>query len=227
MNKYYKIAISFLVVACVCTTFIVVIIKNINQDNIVPKMEISIPNLAVNQDENNHYSVDFAKIKMVSFATSRDELFVRFDLGAKLPKSTKKLPHYNGNDQLKSLYFYIDFRTNYFGNDGKINPGQPDVTLDISFYGDDQKVKNNNKINVDGQLVSGGPDHDYFVVKYPYDEVMFNQAKSEMVFWASSISSSEAFGLNASYYTLKNSEFAATTEHSDAIKINLAPKYTD
>ncbi len=187
-------------------------------------MDVRVENQAQDEDKNNNYIVNFAKIKTVSLASTQNDLYVRFDLGGKLPISNKKMPFYPGGDQLKGLYFFLDFKNNYFDSLGRKNTGKSDASLEISFYGEDTKIYNENKINIEGKIVDGGPGHNYFIVKYPYDSVLFNQNVPNVVISAFSLTTSQTYGLNASTYYLKNSMLAASADSNTDINITLWPK---
>lgn len=176
------------------------------------KSSISIPQMAILVDDldgewyqnnpRNPYNFGFLKIKNISFAKRDDNLFIRFQLEGKLPQSTQSLPSVDG-DKLKGVIFYLSIDENYYSADGGRNSGGSDAELKMSFYGSDQAYNDLKKLTINGELVAGGYDHDYFVVRFPYSQVLFSP-HDQIVFSSYGLIVSNNKPLIATTYTFKN-----------------------
>lgn len=166
------------------------------------------------------YQIDFVKIKSIGFATDNSDLYIKYNLGGRLPKNLQK---YN-NDQLQGLNFYMNLDENYYSADGSRNALLPEANLIINFYGDDKEPLDSKRVKVDGDLIAGGPGYEYFVVRYPYRKLLVNQNGPYVVFSANSILVSRKYASGASKSMFKNQQYAADKNDSSWIKIPLSLK---
>lgn len=195
---------------------------------VVPKMETVIENdvkdwrLCCGQT-GSPYQVKFIQIKKISFATDKKYLFVRYDLSGKLPESTEKLPSYN-YDKLSGAVYYLNFDLNYFDSEGNKNPANYEAMAEFSFYGKPAEEKNDGRLNVEGELAQGGPGNDYFVVRFPYRQLLFGQTKTEVVFQTWSIAVSKKFRGGASKGLFENKQRAIAADDLQNIRVSLQLK---
>jgi hypothetical protein len=189
------------------------------------EIEIPKPNVTVVSDEKDFadccglekpYDLPFIRIEKVDFAKVNEDFYITYWLGGKLPEKDK-LPKFNG-DQIKGIVFYMEIDENYFDGKGNVNPGGVDAYLETSFYGKVKEDGKENKINVQGELVKGGPGFDFFTIKYSYNELIFSQS-TEIVFEAYSLATSEKHKGGASRYYFKNKKMAVSEEYLGKIKI--------
>ena len=175
-------------------------------------------------DQNSSpYEVSFMKIKNISFYSNDDFVYLRFVLGGTLPESAKALPKYYG-DKLTSIVYNVTLDENYFDLLGNKNPTNPEARLRIDMYGNSPSIDNSGKINVAGELIKGGAGYDYFIVRYPYRDVLFNQRDDYIVFTANSVLTSEKYPDGASVYGFENNDLAITPQNNKEIRIDLSLK---
>ncbi len=168
------------------------------------------------------YELPYLKIKSLSFATDEQYLFIKFNLGGTLPTSLDDQPLYQ-NDKIGSVYYDLTLDENYFDLAGNKNPGGPEAELKINFYGDTPDSKDT-RISVQGELLKGGPGKDYFVVRYPYYQLLLNQTDKYVVFSSYALVTSELHPDSASMFVFKNPLLAATPENTEEVKVDLSIK---
>ncbi len=171
----------------------------------------------------NPYEIAFIKIKSIGFYSDSDYVYLKFSLGGTLPESGDDLPTYY-DDKITSAVFNMSLDENYFDFLGNKNPPGAESTLRIDVYGNRPAQAQDNKIIVEGELLKGGPGFDYFVVRYPYRDVLFNQIHDYIVFTASSEITSEKYPEGASIYYFENSTLAATKSNNREVKLDLTLK---
>ncbi len=195
---------------------------NVPKMDLVVKSDVSDWTRCCGQDE-EAYKLDFLKIDKISFATDKKDLFIRYDLAAKLPEKNKPLPSYN-KDLLTGVVFYLDFDVNYFDGNGNKNPGGFETNTDMSFYGKPLKKEDDGRVNVNGKLVSGGPGFNYFVARFPYKEILFGQFGDSIVFKTSSVAVTGKYAAGASRFLFKNQSMSADGTNFEEIKIPMTLK---
>lgn len=169
------------------------------------------------------FRIPFAKILSIGFSTDKNYLYIRYNLGGKLPEKNAEAPKFN-QEKLTGLNFYMSLDENYYDHNGQKNSGGSDAELKMSFYGYDKPDNESGKIEIDGQLVAGGPGYNYFVVRFPYKQVLFNQNGQYIVFSSYSMALTRMHTAGASVYDMKNQALAADPQNPNQIKIKLSPK---
>ncbi len=157
----------------------------------------------------------------LSFHSTKDDFLIKIQLAGKLPQ-TNKLPQQDG-DKLRGLIFYLSIDENYFSANGKKNPGGPDANIKISLYGSDKEIDDDNKIDVGGTLVSGGPGYDYIVVRYPTQELLHYPDQPDLVITAYALATSEIFPSGVSSSEFTSSLMSATKDNHREVRIKLTP----
>lgn len=188
-------------------------------------MDISVRNEATKwlkccSNDNSSYQIPFIKINSLSFKKQDGDLYIRYQLDGKLPKSDYSLPKY-GTDRINGVVFYMSIDDNYFDGNGNKNTGGPEARLKSSFYGSNYSEIDDGKITVNGKLVDGGPGYDYFTEKYPIAELLINSDSTNLVITASSLAISDQYSAGASRFEFENTPLAATKENNHEIKIDL------
>jgi hypothetical protein len=225
IKNIFRIALLIILV------FLIVIAIYIFHRSRTKKPQVQIPPMQVTvQNEDNSYGnccglvssypFDFVKMKSISFGTDKTDLYIKFQLGSKLP-SPDKLPSYHG-DKLTGMTYYMDLDENYYDSLGRKNPSGFDSALKISFYGTTEEETDTDRLTIQGQRVAGGPGYDYFVVKFPYEKVLFSQSGPDIVFDAYSLAISEKHRAGASKNAFKNTKLAADGQNTSEIKIPLS-----
>ena len=169
------------------------------------------------------YELPFLKIKSIFFSSDNEYLYLKFSLGGVLPQTLDDLSSYQ-NDRINSIIYKLYLDENYFDLAGNKNPGGPEAELKMDFYGNNVDNKNDTRINVKGELLKGGPGKDYFVVRYPYYQLLLSQNDDTVVFSSYASSTSLLYPDGASKFIFSNPLLAATPENSEEIRIDLSIK---
>lgn len=165
------------------------------------------------------YPMDFVRIKAISFALYKEDLFIRYDLAGKLPKKDE-LPKYK-DDKLTGVVYFLDLGGHYFDNQGNKNQSGLDVNVKMSFYGKDKENKDDSRLTVQGKLVAGGPGNNYFISRFPYRKLIYSQNSPYIVFGTSAVAVSKKYGGGASRFDFENKSLAVGETHNQDIKIKL------
>ncbi len=231
-RKYYKIILLSLILLAIiyslCFAWWLNYQKSNDKSSLIPKRyDITIENYnklyeGSADNPSSPYELPYIKIKNISFASDKIYLYIKYKLGGNLPDANSPLPKHL-NDQINSIFFKLYLDENYFDSKGNKNPGGPEAELLISFYGD--KVDEpSNKIHVQGELLKGGPGFDYFVIRYPYNQILLNQNSPEIVFSSYSTVATSFYPSGATFFNFSNPLLAATPQNSKEIKADLSTK---
>ncbi len=231
-RKFYKIILfSLILLAIIYTLCFVWWLYNKDRDDkssLAPKQyDITIVNYnkefeGSSDNPSSPYELPYLKINSISLASDEIYLYIKYKLGGDLPTLTSPLPKYY-NDQITSIYYKLYLDENYFDSKGNKNPGGPEAELKISFYGNELD-ETSNKINVKGELLKGGPGYNYFVVRYPYNQILLNQINKEIVFSSYSTVASSFYPGGASFFHFENPLLAATPSNSKEVRADLSIK---
>lgn len=168
------------------------------------------------------YELPYLRIKNIAFFSDPNYLYLRFQLGGTLPSKDRSLPLYD-NDQIKDIYYTMTLDENYFDFAGNKNPGGPEAELKINLYST-EAVSKDNRIDVQGELLKGGPGYDYFVVRYPYQQLLMNRNSEFIVFTAYASVTTSRFPAGASSFEFRNSTLAATPQNDREVVVDLSLK---
>lgn len=172
-------------------------------------------------NHNKPYEIPYLRIKNIGFKADSDFLYLRFQLGGTLPEENA-LPKYDG-DQIEQVKYYMSLDENFFDLQGNKNPSGSDAELTMSFFGEGE-FEAGNKIRVSGELLKGGPGHDYFVVRYPYQQLLINQNSEFIVFTAKAEVITARHPEGAGVHEFRNSTLAATRNDKSQILLDLSLK---
>lgn len=191
----------------------------------IPMMETTVSNIGQNWEPatgsgGKIEKLPFLQINSIGFRAKDNDLYIKFKLNGKLPEKWRQLPTIKG-DQLRNISYYLSLNSHYFDARGNKNDGKPEADLKISFYGLTPAERNDHRIGVDGILVAGGPGYDYFIVKYPYHQILFAQTQRYVVFTAWSHASTDNYPSGIGIFSFKNHLLAATPQNDAEIKIDL------
>lgn len=183
--------------------------------------EYTIIDLSTSKDQD----LPFLIINSISFATDDQYLYIKYNLKGELPESIKDFPEIN-NNKVSSINYKLYLDENYFDLSGNKNPGGPEAELVISPYGSTTQT-DNTKLNINGELLKGGPGFDYFVVRYPYYALLFNQIGDKVVFSSNSSAVTENYpdGIVLNYF--ENDMLSALPDTPREIKIDLSLKKSE
>lgn len=168
------------------------------------------------------YELPYLRIRNIGFYIDNDYFYLRYQLGGTLPKSIDEIPVYD-NDHIESIYYTMTLDENYFDYSGNKNPGGPEAELKINFF-NNSAIETDNRIDVRGQLLKGGPGYDYFVVRYPYSQLLTNHNSDFVVFTAYANATSTRYPAGASIFEFRNSTLAATPQNDKEILLDLSLK---
>lgn len=219
---------SLLTIAYVCASAslvlsLILFTKDDEKKSEIPEMDVYVQNENTKWGgtsfvPSDPYKADFIKIISISFATKEQDLYIKYKLGAILPKESSQMPSFN-SDKLESAIFYMTLDDNYFDSNAK-DSNRPEANLKMSFYGNDKEPASVDKIAVDGELVGGGPGYNYFIAKYKYSDLLLNQIGKSVVFTSYSLTTSDKYPLGASCFNFKSKLMMANQDPSE-VKIAL------
>jgi hypothetical protein len=201
-------------------------IRKVEFQKSLPKMDIAIPNYGDNWEAATGSSgkiakTGFAKIRSISFGTEGKDLYVRFKLQEKLPATSDEANLFITRDRLKCVTFYLYLFAHYYDNSGKKNPENPDAELKISFYGNEPSLSDSKKISVEGELIEGGPGYNYFLVKYPYRQILLSQNSNRIVFSAYSLVLTNNFPAGIGIFNFQNPLLAIEKDLPTRVGVDL------
>lgn len=225
-RRYYKIFLMILYLAVfVCIVYLfwrhyAVDVKG--KSKLAPKTYDAI---IINQNttyediaDSRPYELPYLRIKNIGFKLDNDFIYLKFQLAGDLPE-TKDLPSING-DQIKDVFYTVSMDENYFDYSGHKNPGGPEAKLKLSLYST-SITNDEKKINVEGELIKGGQGFDYFVVRYPYQQLLLNRNSTFIVFTADSNISSIKYPEGVITNKFRNSDLAASKSDNTEILLDL------
>lgn len=126
------------------------------------------------------YNLACLVIKNISFASDEKYLYIKYKLAGPLPSNIEEITK-TKEDELNLIYYKLFFDENYFDLSGNKNPTVFESELVISPYGRKENTETG-KITVEGEMIKGGPGHDYIVVRYPYYSILLSQITDFVVF---------------------------------------------
>lgn len=229
-KQYYKILLySLYIGAAVCLVYLVwsYSLSLKDKSRLAPKYYDSI---IVNENTSYTalradvpaYEIPFLRIRSIGFKSDKDYLVLKFQLAGTLPEKASDLPSY-GDDKIADASYSLTLDENYFDYSGNKNPGGPEAELKIDFY--QKKVSGEtNKIQIEGELIKGGPGYDYFVIRYPYSQLLIHQNSAYIVFTAEGFASSNKYQDGVSKSIFKNTALAATQQNNQEVMLDLSLK---
>jgi len=234
-RQYYKI-----ILITICLSSIVYILcfswwlwdqKRLDKSDLAPnRYDIIATNrnkeyTMIDLSASKEQTLPFLIINSISFATDEQYLYIKYNLDGELPESTKDLPEIN-NNQVTSINYKLFLDENYFDLSGNKNPGGPEAELLISPYGSTTQT-DSSKLNINGELLKGGPGFDYFVVRYAYYALLFNQIGDSVVFSSNSSAVTENYPDGIVLNHFENELLSAQPDLPREIKIDLSLKKSE